>query len=109
MKTSVDDWHFRPSQDDLLVLDAFLSNGQHALLEVSPMQNRNAPNGDIPEMVVFCEFPGEKIAEHNCTARWITRPRGRDCPGSNVQTPPALMQQTGENLALPATPVASAA
>src|SRR5690349_9400290 len=101
MKISADDWHFRSFENDTLVLDIFLSNAQHALLEVCPMKNPDAPNGQVPEMVVFCEFPGEKLAESNCVGRWITRPPDRTCPWSNVQIPPALMQQIREKLGYP--------
>ena len=98
MKISADDWHFRPSDNDTLVLDAFLSNGQHALLEVNAMKNPSTPNGPVPEIVVFCEFPGEKLGDNNCVARWITRPPDRTCPWSNVQLPPSLMQQIRQKL-----------
>ena len=114
MKISADDWHFRSSEGDMLVLDVFLSNAQHALLEVNPMKNPNVPNGQIPEMVVFCEFPGEKLAENSCVARWITRPPDKSCPWSNVQLPPSLMlqiqQKLGYDLNLPiAAPAETAA
>ena len=98
MKITADDWHFRSFEHDTLVIDLFLSNAQHAILVVSPMKNGNAPNGQIPEMVVFCEFPGEKVAEENCVARYITRPPDRTCAWSNVQVPPALMQQIRQKL-----------
>jgi hypothetical protein len=93
MKISVDDWHFREPDQETLVLDVFLDNGQHALLEVNPMKNPAVVNGEIPEMIVFCELPGEKISEEQCPARWIARPPDRSCPWSNVQVPMALMQQ----------------
>lgn len=98
MKISADDWHFKSFENDLLVVDVFLSNAQHAILEVSPMKNPAAPNGQIPEMVVFCEFPGEKVVDHTCVARWITRPPDKSCPWSNVQLPPSLLQQIRERL-----------
>ena len=98
MKFTVDDWHFRSCENDSLALDIFLSNGQHALLEVSPMRHFDRPNGDVPEMVAFCEFPGEKATDGNCGARWIARPPNRSCPWSNVEIPPALMQQIREKL-----------
>ncbi len=93
MKISVDDWHFRQRTEDSLVLDVFLDNGQHALLEVNSMKNSRVVNGAIPEMIVFCELPGEKITAERCTARWIARPPDRTCPWSNVQVPMALMEQ----------------
>jgi hypothetical protein len=98
MKTSADDWHFRSSDTDMLLLDLFLSNAQHAMLQVYPMKNAAAPNGQIPEMVVFCEFPGERIAAGNCVGRWIARPPDRSCPWSSVELPPALMQQIRQRL-----------
>ena len=61
MKIGVDDWHFKYSDNDTLLLDLFLDNGQHALLEVNPMKNPHVVNGEIPEMIVFCELPGEKV------------------------------------------------
>jgi hypothetical protein len=93
MKISVDDWHFRDPIEDTLVLDVFLDNGQHALLEVNPMKKLTVVNGDIPEVIVFCELPGERISEKNCPARWIHRPPDRSYPWSNVQMPMALTQQ----------------
>jgi hypothetical protein len=98
MKIGADDWHFRSVQNDMLVIDLFLSNAQHALLEVFPMKNTAVSNGQIPEMVVFSEFPGEKLSEGNSVARWITRPPERACLWSNVQVPPALMQQIRQKL-----------
>jgi hypothetical protein len=106
MKISVDDWHFRDRTEDALVLDVFLDNGQHAVLEVNSMKNVAVVNGEIPEMIVFCELPGEKISEENCPARWIARPPNRTCAWSNVQMPRALMEQIKGrmNLPLSATP-----
>jgi hypothetical protein len=101
MKISVDDWHFRDRTEDPLVLDVFLDNGQHALLEVNSMKNPAVVNGDIPEMIVFCELPGERISEEDCPARWITRPPNRSCPWSNVQVPMALMEQIKGKMNLP--------
>lgn len=98
MKITADDWHFRSFENDTLIVDVFLSNGQHARLEVTPMKNRVTPNGQVPEMVVFCEFPGEKQADGNCAARWIARPPDRSCAWSNVQLSPALVQQIREKL-----------
>jgi len=98
MRITADDWHFRSFENDMLVYDLFLSNAQHALLEVCPMRNPSAPNGQIPEILVFCEFPGEKFSEQNCVGRWVARPPDRSCPWSNVQIPPALMQQIRQRL-----------
>jgi hypothetical protein len=99
MRISVDDWRFRDSVDDTLVLDVFLDNGQHALLEVNPMKNPAVINGDIPEAIVFCELPGERISEQNCPARWIHRPPTPLCPWSKVEMPMALSQQIKARLA----------
>ncbi|MCL4179407.1 MAG: hypothetical protein KJ072_16895 [Verrucomicrobia bacterium] len=93
MKISIDDWHFRDRTDAPLVLDVFLDNGQHAVLEVNSMKDPTVVNGEIPEMIVFCELPGEKISGDDCPARWIARPPNRSCPWSNVQVPMALMEQ----------------
>jgi hypothetical protein len=100
MRIGVDDWHFKYSENDTLLLDVFLDNGQHALLEVNPMKNHHVPNGEIPEMIVFCELPGEKVAEQNCPARWISRPPAKNCPWSNVQVPQALSQQIKDHLGI---------
>ena len=100
MKIGVDDWHFKYSEHDSLLLDVFLDNGQHGLLEVNPMKNFHAPNGEIPEMIVFCELPGERVAEQNCPARWISRPPDRSCAWSNVQLPLALIQQIKDRMGL---------
>src|ERR671925_1857776 len=98
MKISVDDWHFKHSETETLVLDLFLDNGQHAMLEVNPMKSTQVVNGEIPEMIVFCELPGEKLADGTCPARWIARPPNRNCAWSNVQVPMALMQQIKDRL-----------
>ena len=100
MKISVDDWHFKYSEHETILLDVFLNNGQHGMLEINPMKNATVPNGEIPEMIVFCELPGEKIAEANCPARWISRPPSRECAWSNVQVPLSLMQQIKDRLGL---------
>ena len=100
MKINVDDWHFKYSEHETILLDVFLNNGQHAMLEVNPMKNNSVPNGEVPEMIVFCELPGEKLAEGTCAARWISRPPRRECAWSNVQMPLALMQQIKDRLGL---------
>ena len=100
MKIGVDDWHFKYSENATLLLDVFLDNGQHAILEVNGMKNPQVPNGEIPEMIVFCELPGEKLAEGACPCRWISRPPGREFSWSNVQVPLALMQQIKDRMGL---------
>ena len=93
MKISVDDWHFREESAEMLVLDVFLDNGQHAVMEVNPMKNAAVPNGQVPEIIVFSELPGEKVSETGCPARWVSRPPSRQCSWSNVTLPAALMEQ----------------
>ena len=102
MRIGVDDWHFKEVGPDVLLLDLFLDNGQHGLLEVNPMRVLNSALADVPGMIVFCEMPGERIAEQGCPARWVARPPSRDCPWSNVQIPLALMEQIKQRLAGPA-------
>lgn len=82
----------------MLVVDLFLDNGQHALLEVNPMRNTAIANGNIPEMIVFCECPGEKLHSAGAPARWAARPPTRDCEWSRVDVPPALIQQIQAHL-----------
>jgi hypothetical protein len=103
MKISVDDWHFRPAEGEMLVLDAYLDNGQHAVIEVNPMKNAMITNGEIPEIIVFCELPGERVAETGCATRWIARPPSRECDWSNVQLPVALLEQIRDRLGAHAT------
>ena len=100
MKICVDDWHFRDSEGETLLLDAYLDNGQHAVIEVNPMKNTRVINGEIPETIVFCELPGEKLAEESCPARWVARPPDRSCSWSNVQMPMALMQQIKDRIGM---------
>ena len=98
MKITADDWHFRPGESTTVVADLFLSNGQHALLEVNAMRDAAVTNGQIPEMIVFCEFLGEKLTEGTCRSRWVSRPPDKTCPWSNVEIPPALLQQIKRKL-----------
>ena len=101
MNISVDDWHFRAAEGDSLVVDLFLDNGQHALMEVNPMRNTHVVNGEIPELIVFCEAPGENIHQASPPARWVTRPPSQQCPWSRIQVPPVLFQQIQQHLATP--------
>ena len=98
MTIIADDWHFKQHDQNALLVDLFLSNGQHALLEVNPMKVPQLTNGQFPEMIVFCELLGERISNSSCPSRWISRPPAKSCPWSNVQIPPALMQQIREKL-----------
>jgi len=104
MKITVDDWHFRDRQQKTLVVDVFLDNGQHALMEINPMLSEAATDHGVPEMIVFSELPGEKVTTDDCPARWISRPPSRDCPWSNVELPQALVTQIQDHLG--ASPVA---
>jgi len=99
MKINVDDWHFREAAGAMLVVDAFLDNGQHAVMEVNSMKDPTVPNGSVPEIIVFCELPGERVAEQACQARWVSRPPNRECSWSGVQVPAALMGQIVARLA----------
>lgn len=103
MRISVDDWHFREARAELVLLDVFLDNGQHGVLEINPMRNLTAVNGEVPEMIMFCEMPGERITEEGAPARWIARPPSRECPWSCVQLPHALLEQIKQRLGPPAT------
>ncbi len=105
MHIGIDDWHFRESSSEMLLLDVFLDNGQHSVMEVYPMKCVRAVNGDIPEIIVFCEMPGERLSEKDCPARWVTRPPTRDCRWSNVELPHALMQQIKDRLMAPGAPM----
>ena len=99
MRIGIDDWHFREDSTETLVLDVYLDNGQHAVMEVNPMCNREVTNGAIPEVIVFCEYPGEKVSETECPARWVYRPPTQACPWSHVEIPLALTQQIDARLA----------
>ena len=99
MNIGVDDWHFRAAESDSLVVDVFLNNGQHALMEVNPMRNPHLVNGEIPEMILFGECPGETLHEASPPARWIARPPSPQCQWSRVQLPPVLCQQIQQHLA----------
>ena len=65
MKIGVDDWHFKYCENDTLLLDVFLDNGQHAMLEVNPMKNPQVPNGEIPEMIVVGSGDAELEPRHS--------------------------------------------
>lgn len=103
MRISVDDWHFREAQAEVVLLDVFLDNGQHGMLEINPMRNLTAVNGAVPEMIMFCEMPGERISEEGAPARRIARPPSRACPWSSVQLPAALLEQIKQRLSTSVT------
>jgi hypothetical protein len=98
MKTQVDDWQFRPADNDMLAVELFLKNGHRAILEVLPMlySRRNAAAGC--EMIVWCEVPGEQLDDGTCKARWVSRAPDPTCPWSHVELPPALIGQIEERL-----------
>jgi hypothetical protein len=98
MKISIDDWHFVQAEDATVLLDVYFDNGQHGLLEVHPMKRTDITNGQTPEMIVFCEMPGEKLNDSTCVGRWIARPPSKNCPWSHVEVPPALLQIIREKL-----------
>lgn len=74
MKYQVDDWHFRPTESNVLAAELFLDNGQKAILEVLPLAYQRTQNSAGNEMIVWSELPGELTDEGTCTARWISRP-----------------------------------
>jgi hypothetical protein len=100
MKIHADDWHFNLAENDILLVDLYLDNGQHALLQVNPLRNPKLNLPQTPEMIVYCEMPGERLSEHGNVPRWIARPPERACPWSHVELPPVLGEQIKERLAL---------
>lgn len=109
MKTQVDDWHFRPAENDVIAAELFLDNGQRAVLEVLPLVYSRSGNAAGCEMIVWCEVPGEVIDEGSCKARWISRAPDPACLWSHVELPEALIQQIEERLAISAQPAADSA
>lgn len=109
MKTQVDDWQFRPAEQDVIAVELFLDNGQRAVLEVLPLAycRSNADAGC--EMVVWCEMPGEVLADGTCRARWISRAPDASCQWSRINLPPALLEQIEERLARDPSPVEGSA
>ena len=99
MKYQVDDWHFRPTENDVVAAELFLDNGQKAILEVLPLIYSQTQTAAGSEMIVWCELPGEMSDEGTCTARWISRPPDTKCPWSHVELPPVLAEQINEKLA----------
>lgn len=99
MKYQVDDWHFRPTENNVLAAELFLDNGQKAILEVLPLAYQRTQSSAGNEMIVWCELPGELTDEGTCTARWISRPPDSKCQWSHVELPPVLAEQIEEHLA----------
>lgn len=99
MKTQVDDWQFRPTENEVLAVELFLDNGQRAVLEVLPLIYSRTGAAAGCEMIVWCEIPGEVLDDGTCKARWIHRSPDASCLWSHVALPPALLQQIDERLA----------
>lgn len=98
MKTQVDDWQFRPAENDVIAAELFLDNGQRAVLEVLPLMYSRTDAGAGCEMIAWCELPGEKLDDGTCKPRWISRAPDASCPWSHVELPPALLEQIEEQL-----------
>ncbi len=100
MKLNADDWKFiTPTTLGCVVaVDLFLDNGQHARLEVFPLFYSHATGEQIPEIIVYCEMPGEKLHQQPETKRWISRPLDKSCPWSSVELTPTLIRQINETL-----------
>ena len=103
MKLNVDDWHFTttPNPNSVVAVDLYLDNGQHARLEVIPLINPYVEADQIPEIIIYCEMPGEKLLEEPEPRRWITRPADRSCEWSSVELSPTLIRQINDRLAAP--------
>ncbi len=101
MRLSVDDWHFINPPDDgsMVAVDLFLDNGQLARLLVYPLINPNWQGEQVPEIVVLCEMPGEKLHSDNNARRWITRSPDKSCQWSGVELGATLIRQINDKLA----------
>jgi hypothetical protein len=99
MKIHVDDWQFRPIENEVVAVELFLDNGQRAVLEVFPLIYSRTAAAAGCEMVVWCEVPGELLDGGTCKARWIHRAPDASCVWSKVELPPALLEQIDEHLA----------
>lgn len=100
MKLNVDDWQFiAPATPGCTVaVDLFLDNGQHARLEVFPLFYTHATGEQIPEIIVYCEMPGEKLNQPLEPKRWISRPPDKGCSWSHVELTPSLIRQINDML-----------
>jgi hypothetical protein len=98
MKLSPDDWMFKPSDPDQVLVSLFLNNGQHALLEINPVHISHAGGPQVPEIIVHCELPGEKLTDPKPSRRWIARPPDRTCQWSRVELPPTLTHQIEQRI-----------
>lgn len=101
MKLNADDWHFIAPPDDgsVVAVDLFLDNGQHARLMVYPLINPYCQGDQVPEIVVVCEMPGEKLQSEHHTKRWITRAPDKSCEWSTVELSGTLIRQLNDKLA----------
>lgn len=97
---NVEDWRFvaPATLGSAVAVDLFLDNGQHSRLEVFPLFYPQGAGEQIPEIIVYCEQPGEKMNRHQEFKRWISRPPEKDCPWSQVELSPALIRQLNEML-----------
>ncbi|HAV61982.1 MAG TPA: hypothetical protein DCY13_06420, partial [Verrucomicrobiales bacterium] len=87
------------AEQDVIAVELYLDNGQRAVLEVLPLVYSRGSGDAGCEMIVWCEMPGEMLADGTCKARWISRAPEPSCPWSHVSLPPALLQQIEEHLA----------
>lgn len=109
MKTQVDDWQFRATENETVAVELFLDNGQRAVLEVLPLIYSRTGAAAGCEMIVWCELPGELVDDGTCKARWVTRAPDTSCAWSHVELPPALLEQIDEHLTSSGQPVADPA
>jgi hypothetical protein len=100
MKYNVDDWKFvaPAARGCLVAVDLFLDNGQQARLEVYPLVNPWAGGEQTPEIIVFCEMPGETFHRPPLARRWIARAPDASCEWSRVELSPTLIRQLNEQL-----------
>lgn len=96
-----DDWKFitPTTPGGAVAVELFLNNGQYARLEVFPLVDANGSVDQVPEIVVSCEMPGERLNLPPETKRWISRPPDKDCPWSRVELSPTLIRQINDMLA----------
>jgi hypothetical protein len=100
MKIEVEDWNFRneKSARRMVAVDLFLGNGQRAVLEILPLYNPCSPEAQVPEVVVRCEMPGEKINQTSERRRWLSRAPDKSCEWSSVELTDTLVRQINEKL-----------
>ncbi len=100
MRLNVDDWQFLAptTPGTVLAANLFLDNGQQARLEVSPLFYADPTGEQIPEIVVYCEMPGERLHRHSEVKRWLSRPPDKSCAWSQIELSPAFVRQINEML-----------